>query len=164
MDCLEEFGWFGGMLKEFMREKHCSEWKKKRIKLGLRARERGQFKNQSLVYELWCLLDSIAQAVAICDQCKRGSSLVREHNKADLDLRVCMHAWKFSCVFDPWLAIAVSLRCLLPDAWPWAQCSISNNNPLWFSVHSLPNVANINSLLFKLAILSIPNCKLFWLF
>ena len=22
--CLEEFGWFGGMLEEFVREKHCS--------------------------------------------------------------------------------------------------------------------------------------------
>jgi len=39
---LKEFGWFGGMLEEFVREKHCSGWKKKRIKPDLRARERGQ--------------------------------------------------------------------------------------------------------------------------
>jgi len=38
--CSEEFGWFGGILEEFVREKHCSGWKKKRIKPGLRTRER----------------------------------------------------------------------------------------------------------------------------
>ena len=38
---LEEYGWFGGMLEEFVREKHCSGWKNKRIKPGWRARERG---------------------------------------------------------------------------------------------------------------------------
>jgi len=37
---LEEFGWFGGMLEEFVREKYCSGGKKKRIKPNLRARER----------------------------------------------------------------------------------------------------------------------------
>ena len=35
------FGWFGGTLEEFVREKHCSGRKKKRIKPGLKARERG---------------------------------------------------------------------------------------------------------------------------
>ena len=37
---LEKFGWFGGILEEFVWRKHCSGWKKKRIKPGSRARER----------------------------------------------------------------------------------------------------------------------------
>ena len=39
---LEEFGWFEGMLEEFVREKHYSGWKNKQIKPCLRARERDQ--------------------------------------------------------------------------------------------------------------------------
>ena len=30
---LEESGWFGGMLEKFVREKHCSGWKNKRLRL-----------------------------------------------------------------------------------------------------------------------------------
>jgi len=41
---LEESGWFGGMLEEFVRENTVPDEKNKRIKLGLRARERGQRK------------------------------------------------------------------------------------------------------------------------
>ena len=50
MACLFRWQWyawprsFGGIwmnLEEFVRGKHCSGWKKKRIKPGLRARERG---------------------------------------------------------------------------------------------------------------------------
>ena len=40
---LEKSGWFGWMLDEFVREKHCSGWKNKRIKPDSRARERGLY-------------------------------------------------------------------------------------------------------------------------
>jgi len=38
---LKEFGWFGGILEEFVRKTLFRMKKKKRIKSGLRARKRG---------------------------------------------------------------------------------------------------------------------------
>jgi len=40
---LEEFGWFGGILEEFVRGNTVPDKKKKGIKSGLRTRERGLY-------------------------------------------------------------------------------------------------------------------------
>ena len=79
---LEEFGWFGGMLEEFVREKHCFGWKKKRIKPGLRYANGAEIPR----FDIYSVLGSVIKHPA--------QLMVRSEDTLELLLGVMHWAWQ----------------------------------------------------------------------